>query len=102
MNVRRRIYMAYLLGFPALVIALGLALLVHPKFLVLVFAVQFGLGIYVIMRKCPQCGKAVLNNPITLFGTTMYIWTGRVPAHCSRCGASLTGADFGGSKDPRH
>ena len=41
------------------------------------------------MLRCPNCKKAVLNNPITVFGVEMHIWTVRIPKNCTRCGEPL-------------
>lgn len=42
-------------------------------------------GVYLLLLKCPNCGKAVLNNPIEVFGVQWWIWTPWVPSRCTKC-----------------
>jgi hypothetical protein len=89
MNLRRRIYLAYVVGLSLLGASLVAALFVHQTFLIALFAFQLAFGTYVGTRRCPRCRKAVLNNPVSFLGTTFHIWTVRVPANCTQCGESL-------------
>lgn len=89
MNLRRRIYATAILGLPLLALIAALVVLVHPAFILVLLVLQFALGTYVTTRRCPQCRKAVLNNPVTFFGTKTFIWTVRVPERCTLCGTRL-------------
>ena len=58
-------------------------------FIIPLIAFVFYLGFRALSLKCPSCGKPVLNNPIKLFGTEIFIITSHVPDKCTRCGTSL-------------
>lgn len=58
-------------------------------FIIPLIAFACYLGFRALSLKCPSCGKSVLNNPIKLFGTEIYIITSHVPDKCTRCGTDL-------------
>lgn len=88
-NLRRKIYRTYLLWFVLMFTFGVLAGTVSQLFLIPLLLAHFAAGIYVCTRKCTQCHKAVLNNPINFFGTKVFIWTVRVPPRCTKCDANL-------------
>ena len=47
------------------------------------------LGLYTLALRCPNCRKPVLHNPVTLFGSKVWIWTSWVPTRCTQCGELL-------------
>jgi hypothetical protein len=57
--------------------------------LIFLFLTALVFAIYCISLKCPSCGKAVLHNPIKIFGVEVYIWTAWVPKKCTKCGERL-------------
>jgi len=58
-------------------------------FLIPLIGLQFLLGGYTMLLKCPTCSKAVLHNPVEIFGIKLNIWTSWIPKHCSKCGTEL-------------
>jgi len=46
-------------------------------------------GVYTLLLRCPKCGKSVLNKPVRIFGTELYIWICWVPGKCSKCGTEF-------------
>ena len=61
------------------------ALYITKYFLIPLFVLFIGIGLYTISLKCPNCGKRVLHNPVTIFGVELYIWTSWIPKRCSKC-----------------
>ncbi|GIW39520.1 MAG: hypothetical protein KatS3mg076_0097 [Candidatus Binatia bacterium] len=89
MNVRRRVHLAMLVGFPLGVFLFLAGFLLHRIFLGLGVVFQLSLLGYLLTRKCRVCNKAVLNNPVTCLGTKSFELTFCVPRRCTLCGASL-------------
>ena len=53
----------------------------------LAFAVVINLGGFLL--RCPRCHKAVLINPVRIFGVDLYVVTATIPKKCTRCGEPL-------------
>lgn len=58
-------------------------------FLIPLILLQIVLGGYSMFLKCPECGKPVLHNPISIFGIKFNAWTAWIPENCSKCGTEL-------------
>ncbi|GIW39521.1 MAG: hypothetical protein KatS3mg076_0098 [Candidatus Binatia bacterium] len=93
MNVRQKAYLAsglgVLLAFPFLVAGIAF----HPIFLVVGAGVQMFFQLISARQKCRVCGKSISNNPVRFlekwFHLKLYVWTVRIPKHCTLCGADL-------------
>lgn len=89
-TVRLRIRMALVawltLG-PAL---LYLTLEVSRVYVLALIALIAFVPIYAMTRKCPNCAKPLLYNPVK-FGDslTLWMWTPDAPAQCSKCGDTI-------------
>ena len=57
--------------------------------LLLLFLTALVFAIYCISLKCPFCGKALLHNPVNLFGMEIYMWTAWIPKKCTKCGEKI-------------
>lgn len=68
---------------------LDLAFQYSEWFLIPLFLTLVLLGLGSLSLRCPKCDKLALNNPITVFGVEMYIWTSWIPKNCTRCGEPL-------------
>jgi predicted RNA-binding Zn-ribbon protein involved in translation (DUF1610 family) len=69
-------------------LALG-ALYLTENLLVLLIVVAVIIGGYCLSLKCPNCGKAVLHNPVKLFGMEFHMWTAWIPKNCTKCGEKI-------------
>lgn len=71
-------------------VSLGLgALYLTENFLVLLIIIAVIIGGYCLSLKCPNCGKAVLHNPVNLLGIEFHMWTARLPKNCTKCGEKI-------------
>ena len=60
-----------------------------PYFVIPLVVLLLVIGLYTISLRCPHCGKRVLYNPLTILGTTIWIWTAWIPKRCTECGKEL-------------
>lgn len=67
----------------------GLAIRYSEWFLIPLFLTLVLVGLVSFSLRCPKCKKSALNNPITVFGVEMYIWTSWIPKNCTHCGEPL-------------
>ena len=58
-------------------------------FIIPFLACFVALGLYLITRRCPECGKPVLFNPSRIGGMEFWVWTPSAPDRCSKCGEDL-------------
>jgi hypothetical protein len=85
-GIRSKIRFSYFLLFINAVGCIALSELVSRWFIVFLVLTAVSIGIYLIIVRCPTCGKPVLYNPVRFLGVNAWIWTSWVPRRCTRCG----------------
>ena len=84
-RIKTRLRLGYFLWFILGSVFALLFLYENNLFLIPLIGVFVLVGIHNFFLKCPQCGKAVLYNPVKVFGRDVNIWTAFPPAKCSKC-----------------
>jgi hypothetical protein len=90
MSKLRKKYLVLLAAWAVLqILALWVAVKYQGVYIALMFALPVIFGTWMVLLRCPNCGKAALHNPKNLFGTEIYLWTVTIPEKCTRCGYPL-------------
>ena len=89
-TVRTKYRIAIFLWFVNALALMAGAVVISAYFIIPLVVLLTVIGLYTISLKCPYCGKRVLHNPLTIFGTTIWIWTAWVPRKCTQCGKELS------------
>jgi hypothetical protein len=66
-----------------------LSLKASSVFVLPLIGLLIGVGLFVLVQRCPRCKKSVLSNPVTLFGTKVWMFTPWCGHSCSKCGHPL-------------
>jgi type IV secretory pathway TrbD component len=86
MKIRTKLRFSYLVWLLGGILHILLILYVSKWFLVTFLVLFFGIALYTISLKCPNCKKPVINNPIHIFGMEIWLTTPWMPKKCSKCG----------------
>ncbi|GEM_PF-2929977 len=64
-------------------------LYISQKFIFLLYALLFGVGLYSMSLRCPNCGWPATRNKVKFFGIEMNMWTPWIPPRCQECNYKL-------------
>ena len=76
----------WFIGGPILIL---MTIYITKFFLIPLIGLQFLLGGYTMLLRCPKCSKPVLHNTVEIFGIKFNLWTSWIPKQCSKCGIDL-------------
>ena len=89
LKLRRKFRIAIIIWLVGgVLLALG-AVYLTENLLILFILLALIVGGYCLSLKCPSCGKAVLHNPVKIFGSELYFWTAWIPTKCTKCGEKI-------------
>jgi len=89
MKIKTKLLLAYIVWLFSGLLLLYLSIFIDSIFIIILIILFASEAVFVMLLKCPKCKKPVLNNPVNIFGTEVWLTTPWMPKYCSKCGNDL-------------